>query len=344
MKNFKIIFKSIFFIAIYFSYSYAVVSTPTPATTNIVNQMSSSMSHSVVNSSNVINNSQNVTSNLINSTNLKQDIKENAEKLDLKVDEGALSALSNVSSDSKEIAKEMEKMKDNIEEKDHDYVMTLDQDVVVYDSGWFTLERVETGSNGLTYNKPSTSDVFADAVQEGRGKVYVNFNKKEMSADMYTRITLKGASQVQHEWNTGSAGITSLPVVASTVRGLKSDGNTDFDEFVDVNSSMQISPTELAANYTCDTGCKSKQELMDWYNHDTNNSDADKRLFFYGKFTTVDASGSTGNGQIIIEGAHDLEAGTGTMAPIGGKSQTQTYIESIERLEGSATIVGKALE
>ena len=167
MKNFKIISKSILFIATYFSYSYAVVSTPTPATTNIVNQMSSSMSHSVVNSSNVINNSQNVTSNLINSTNLKQDIKENAEKLDLKVDEGALSALSNVSSDSKEIAKEMEKMKDNIEEKDHDYVMTLDQDVVVYDSGWFTLERVETGSNGLTYNKPSTSDVFADAVQEG---------------------------------------------------------------------------------------------------------------------------------------------------------------------------------
>ena len=108
MKNFKIIFKSILFIATYFSYSYAVVSTPTPATTNIVNQMSSSMSHSVVNSSNVVNNSQNVTSNLINSTNLKQDIKENAEKLDLKVDEGALSALSNVSSDSKEIAKEME--------------------------------------------------------------------------------------------------------------------------------------------------------------------------------------------------------------------------------------------
>ena len=102
MKYFKIIFKSILFIATYFSYSYAVVSTPTPATSNIVNQMSSSMSHSAINSSNVINNTQNVTSNLINSTNLKQDIKENAEKLDLKVDEGALSALSNSSSsDSK---------------------------------------------------------------------------------------------------------------------------------------------------------------------------------------------------------------------------------------------------
>ena len=281
MKNFKIISKSILFIATYFSYSYAVVSTPTPATSNIVNQMSSSMSHSAINSSNVINNSQNVTSNLINSTNLKQDIKENAEKLDLKVDEGALSALSNVSSDSKEIAKAMEKMADNIEEKDHDYVMTLDQDVVVYDSGWFTLERVETGSNGLTYNKPSTSDVFADAVQEGRGKVYVNFNKKEMSADMYTRITLKGASQVQHEWNTGTAGITSLPIVASTVRGLKSDGNTDFDEFVDVNSSMQVASDELAPNYTCDTGCLSKQQLMDRYNHDASNGDSEKCLLLF---------------------------------------------------------------
>ena len=280
MKNFKIIIKSILFITTYLSYSYAVVSTPTPATSNIVNQMSSSMSHSAINSSNVINNSQNVTSNLINSTNLKQDIKENAEKLDLKVDEGALSALSNVSSDSKEIAKAMEKMADNIEEKDHDYVMTLDQDVVVYDSGWFTLERVETGSNGLTYNKPSTSDVFADAVQEGRGKVYVNFNKKEMSADMFTRITLKGASQVQHEWNTGTAGITSLPIVASTVRGLKSDGNTDFDEFVDVNSSMQVASDELAPNYTCDTGCLSKLQLMDRYNHDASNGDSEKSLFF----------------------------------------------------------------
>ena len=339
MKNFKIIIKSILFIIAYFSYSYAVVSTPTPATTNIVNQMSSSMSHSVVNSSNVINNSQNVTSNLINSTNLKQDIKENAEKLDLKVDEGALSALSNSSSsDSKEIAKAMEKMTDNIEEKDHDYVMTLDQDVVVYDSGWFTLERVETGSNGLTYNKPATSDVFADAVQEGRGKVYVNFNKKEMSADMYTRITLKGASQVQHEWNTGTAGITSLPVVASTVRGLKSDGNTDFDEFVDVNSSMQVASDELAPNYTCDTGCLSKQQLMDRYNHDVSNGDSEKSLFFYGKFTTVDASGSTGNGQIIIEGAHDANADATNSAT------TATYIGTIERLEGSATIVGKALE
>ena len=338
MKNFKIISKSILFIATYFSYSYAVVSTPTPATSNIVNQMSSSMSHSAINSSNVINNSQNVTSNLINSTNLKQDIKENAEKLDLKVDEGALSALSNVSSDSKEIAKAMEKMADNIEEKDHDYVMTLDQDVVVYDSGWFTLERVETGSNGLTYNKPATSDVFADAVQEGRGKVYVNFNKKEMSADMYTRITLKGASQVQHEWNTGTAGITSLPIVASTVRGLKSDGNTDFDEFVDVNSSMQVASDELAPNYTCDTGCLSKQQLMDRYNHDASNGDSEKSLFFYGKFTTVDASGSTGNGQIIIEGAHDANADA------TNSTTTATYIGTIERLEGSATIVGKALE
>ena len=335
MKKFLTIINSILLFGSCISYSYAVVSTPTPAASNILNQMSSSMSHSVINSSNITNNSQNVTSNLINSTNLKQDIKENAEKLDLKVDESALSALSNDSSDSKEIAEAMEKMADNIEEKDHDYVMTLDQNVVVYDSGWFNLERVQTGSNGLTYNKPDTSDVFADAVQEGRGRVYVNFNKKEMSADMYTKITLKGASQVQHEWNTGTAGITSLPVVASTVRGLKSDGSTDFDEFVGINSSMQIGSDELAANY--DPGL-TKQQLMNWYNHDTNNGNEDKRLFFYGKFTTLDASGSTGTGTIVIEGAHDEDADA------TNSTTTANYIGTIERLEGTATIVGKALE
>ncbi len=335
MKNFSIIINSILLLFSFFSYSYAVVSAPTPATSNVVNQISSSISHSVVNSGNVIINSQNVTSNLINSTNLKEDIKVNAEKLDLKVDEGALSALSDASSDSEGVVEAMGDMKDNIMEiEDHDYVMTMTEDVIVYDSGWFAIERVETGSNGLTYNKPDTSNVFADAVQEARGKIYVNFNKKEMSSDLFTRITLKGASQVQHEWNSGSARIGALPVVASTVRGLKSDGSTDFDEFVDTQPSMQVAADTLAPNY--DPG-KTKQELMDWYNH-SSDTEADKRLFFYGKFTTVGDAGSPGTGTIVVEGAaHANPDATNA-------TTTASYIATIERLEGSATIEGKALD
>ena len=333
----KKIILTILFSILISNYSYAVVSTSAPASSSTLNSISGSLSYSALNPSNVINNSNNITSNLISTTDLKKDIKETASKLDLKVDDEAVEILSSVSSDasSQELGEVLDKMDSNLSEDefDDDYVMTKDQDTIMYDSGWFNLERVETGSNGLTYNKPGTSDVFADAVQQARGKVYVNFNKKEISADMFTKITLKGASQVNHEWNSGTAGITSIPVVADTVRGLKTDGTTAHDEFVGIQSSMQIDADTLAPQYE---GGFTKQQLMDWYNHDTNNGDEEKRLFFYGKFTTVDSSGTTGLGSIIIEGAHDENADA-------TDAGTTTYIGTIERLEGSGTIVGKAM-
>ena len=49
-------------------------------------------------------------------------------------------------------------------------------------------------------------------------------------------------------------------------------------------------------------------------------------------------SGSTGTGTIVIEGAHDQNADA------TNATTTATYIGTIERLEGTATIVGKALE
>ena len=74
---------------------------------------------------------------------------------------------------------------------------------------------------------------------------------------------------------------------------------------------------------------------MDKYNHDTNNGDAAKEVFQYGKFVTVDGSGFNGVGSFVFEGAHDANA---------DPSAEATYVRSIERLEGSATVVGKALE
>jgi len=74
---------------------------------------------------------------------------------------------------------------------------------------------------------------------------------------------------------------------------------------------------------------------MDKYNHDTSNSDAAKEVFQYGKFTTVDSSGLTGLGTFVFEGAHDAAA-----SPAGEAA----YVQSIERLEGSTVVIGKALE
>ena len=227
----------------------------------------------------------------------------------------------------------------NINEKDEDYVMPIGPKTILYDSGWFELSKVDNaggnglGSNGLEYS--AANNVFStSATHQARGKVYVNFDTDEMRADLFTKITLKGGTEVSHQWDSGSAGITEYPVVASTVRRLKPDGSTDFDEFVDVNSSMQVNPTTLAPNYTCDTGCFSKQQLMDMYNHTTDDAAAEKAIFYFGQFTTVDANSLLGSGTIIVEGASHAD-------PNANAAGTTAYIATIERLEGAATIEGK---
>ena len=82
-----------------------VVSLASPANPDVLTQMSSSMSHSVLNSSNVVNNSKNLTTNLINSADLKNNIIITAKKFDLKADESASEILSSLStvSESNEI-------------------------------------------------------------------------------------------------------------------------------------------------------------------------------------------------------------------------------------------------
>ena len=306
----------------------------------ILNEMSSSMSHSAINSSNIINNSKNLISNLINSSDIKNDIILTAEKFDLNVDEGASEILSGLStgSGSKEILVAMNELSDNIliEGEEDNYVRTLDQNTILYDSGWFDLTKVTTGSNGLSYS--SDENVFEDGgTQQGRGKVYVNFDKKEISADVFTRVTLKGASTVSHEYTTPTVTITTIPVVASVVMALGSDGGTYLDRLQDDGSGAcpnDSCPSLVNSADTLQNNVSSTQDIMDKYNHDTSNSDAAKEVFQYGKFTTVGADG-VGIGTIIFEGAHDA-----TAAPAG----EDDYVQSIERLEGSKSLVGTALD
>ena len=55
---------------------------------------------------------------------------------------------------------------------DDDYVQTIDQDTIIYDSGWVTLSKVTGGSLNYT----SDNNVFkSDASQQVRSQVYVNF-------------------------------------------------------------------------------------------------------------------------------------------------------------------------
>ena len=322
-----------------------VVSLASPASPDILTQMSSSMSHSVLNSSNVVNSSKNLTTNLINSADLKNNIIITAKQFDLKSDESASEILSNLSteSESEEILVAMNELQENIIVTDNEnYVRTLDQDTILYDSGWFDLTKVTTGSNGLSYS--SDKNVFADgATQQGRAKVYVNFNKKEISADVFSKITLKGASTVDYSFTTPTVTLTTIPVVASVPMAMGSTGGVFIDQLIDsgggecpadsCTSLVRVANTLQDSALTLNSG--TTELLMDKYNHDTNNSDAAKEVFQYGKFTTVDGSGLTGLGSMIFEGAHDAAA-----APAGEAA----YVKSIERLEGSTVVIGKALE
>ena len=322
-----------------------VVSLASPASPDILTQMSSSMSHSVLNSSNVVNSSKNLTTNLINSADLKNNIIITAKQFDLKSDESASEILSSLSTESEteEILVAMNQLQENIIVTDNEnYVRTLDQDTILYDSGWFDLTKVTTGSNGLSYS--SDKNVFADgATQQGRAKVYVNFNKKEISADVFSKITLKGASTVDYSFTTPTVTLTTIPVVASVPMAMGSTGGVFIDQLIDsgggecpadsCTSLVRVADTLQDSALTLNSG--TTELLMDKYNHDTNNSDAAKEVFQYGKFTTVDGSGLTGLGSMIFEGAHDAAA-----APAGEAA----YVQSIERLEGSTVVIGKALE
>ncbi len=322
-----------------------VVSLASPASSDVLTQMSSSMSHSVLNSSNVVNSSKNLTTNLINSADLKNNIIITAKKFDLKSDENASEILSSLSneSESEEILVAMNQLQENIIVTDNEnYVRTLDQDTILYDSGWFDLTKVTTGSNGLSYS-PDENVFKNGATQQGRAKVYVNFNKKEISADVFSKITLKGASTVDYSFTTPTVTLTTIPVVASVPMAMGSAGDTFIDQLIDsgggecpadsCTSLVRVANTLQNSALTVNSG--TTEQLMDKYNHDTNNSDAAKEVFQYGKFTTVDGSGLTGLGSMIFEGAHDAAA-----APAG----EDAYVQSIERLEGSTVVIGKALE
>ena len=115
------------------SASYADISNITPASTASLSQIASSLSHSVSNVDNNIN-VETTTSNIINTADLKKDIKEDAEKFDLQVDADAAEILQAFSGGegSGEITEGIKDAKENIntDKFGDDHVPTLDQDTI----------------------------------------------------------------------------------------------------------------------------------------------------------------------------------------------------------------------
>jgi len=241
------------------------------------------------------------------------------------------------STDSDSISAALSQMESNITELADDYVPTLDQDTIVYDTGWITLTK-KTSYDSKTYS--SDNQVFdASAAQQMRGKVYVNFKKREVSADMSAKITLvhDGNGEKRYDWNTGAATFNSVPVVAEeTKRLMTSEGETASDMFNSGHDTLKASNDALQASTH-----KTRQQLINIYNHDIAEPicmwscvevAAEHGVFHYAKFTT-ETSESAGLGTMILEGGHAIQ----------GSNEAQ-FAATVERLEGSAEIVGKAYD
>ena len=176
MKKILFIIKTTFIIFLFNSYSFAGVSTPTPTTA--LNKIASSMSHSAKNTSQNVTNISSATSTLLNSSKLTAGIEESAAKFGLSIDTEAATILAGVDiSSSASISKAMAQLESNISGKGEDYVPTLDQDTIVYETDWFALEKV-TSSSMNSFSYASTHDVFKEDIDQlVKGKVYVNFKK-----------------------------------------------------------------------------------------------------------------------------------------------------------------------
>ena len=350
MKKTLLIIKSIFIIFFFNSYVFAGVSTPTPSTA--INKIASSMSHSAKNNAQTIANVSSATSSLLNSSKISAGIQATAAKYGLSIDTEAATILASVdTSSSASISKAMSQLKSNIEGRDWDYVPTLDQDTIVYETEWFALKKVgaQAGANPsamTNFDYATTHDVFTEGVdQMAKGKVYVNFKKGEMWADMELKLTLveetnNAAANTQQaiSYTSGTAGFDDVPVVADEARRISQTfgvTGTGFDQPASgEHNTMKASATALQASCCTGSWWDSAENRASEYNHDNDggNQDAWESVYMYGKFTS-ESEGGVALGEIAVEAGHHDD-----------NSDEAGFVASIERHEASGSITGKAYE
>ena len=345
MKNLQFLIKTLLIILFFKSYSFAVVSNPSPSKT--LNKIANSMSYSASNTSqNVTNNTSSTTSKLINSSKLTAGIQKSAAKYGLTIDTDAAAIVASIDTSSVEsMSQALASLEDNYAHLDEDYVQTVDQDTIIYDSDWTTLTKVTGGVLDYT----TDNNVFkSGASQKVRAQVYVNFKKRDIFADVDTKITRAvgaggrvnstGGSEIRTSWNTGTATFSDLPIVATDDQRIGDGWGSYAAAFAgqyDKFSTMKKSTTELQDACThCDAGSywTVKQNHIEEYNNNVNDTSSYGSIYFYGKFTTA-SEGSEGVGNFVLEGGFTAD----------GASEAD-FVDSIERYEVTTSLTAKAAQ
>jgi len=298
MRNLKFLTYSIIFLT---WISSSVLAGVTPSTqTNIITQIASSTSFSSTTQNNAqnISQAQSTTSSVINGTQLRKEVKEEAKALGLQINQAALDRESGTTSSEKQMVK-IGGAK-NIYEGREDLKPTLN--TIVYDTGLINLTK-----EGGNYNSDGGTAIFdsTSGAQQARIKVYLDFDNYIFWGEVESKITLTGETQMTNTYKGSSAAIVSLPVDKELVHTVSGTTGSPLDRTGNPSLNSNVEPFAYLKN-----------------NDDFLNSllDTNGDIAAYDPAYAADdladmvknvAHGTNGDGNVLVQ-ARFLTAGSGT--------------------------------
>jgi len=299
MRNLKFLTYSIIFLT---WISSSVLAGVTPSTqTNIISQIASATSFSSTTQNNAQNTSQaqSTTSSVINGTQLRKEVKEEAKALGLQINQAALDRESGTTSSEKQMVK-IGGAK-NIYEGREDLKPTLN--TIVYDTGLINLTK-----EGGNYNSDGGTAIFdsTSGAQQARIKVYLDFDNYIFWGEVESKITLTGETQMTNTYQGSSGAIVSLPVdkeLVHTVSGttglpLDKTGNPDLNGNVEPFAYLKNNDDFLSSLLDANGDIAAYDPT---YDADADMADMVKNV----------AHGTNGDGNVLVQ-ARFLTAGSGT--------------------------------
>ena len=319
MINIKSLYYSIIIFVLSVSSVFAGVTQSSPS--NIIKSIakSSSFTSTKQNSAQAQSQTQNTTSKVINSAELRQSVTDDAKAFGLQINETALAELTGeVSSEDEE-----KKVLVTINNLSNDQIVLEypepNLDTLVYDTGLMTL----TPDSGAQYASDSTN-IFdsTTGAQKARVIVYIDFKEKKQWGEVESHITLNGQTKMVNNYNGAKSDITELPIdrqlvhtISSITKGpLRLDlsidptvaNNEEPYEFTkhSINSLLKDNATPTIADYDVPgTDIADRIKSISHSNTSVDSMTGDKGIMVGAKFVTA-SSTSPGTSTASFEASH----------------------------------------
>ena len=312
----------------------------TPSTqTNIITQIASATSFSSTTQNNAqnISQAQSTTSSVINGTQLRKEVKEEAKALGLQINQAALDRESGTTSSEKQMVK-IGGAK-NIYEGREDLKPTLN--TIVYDTGLINLTK-----EGGNYNSDGGTAIFdsTSGAQQARIKVYLDFDNYIFWGEVESKITLTGETQMTNTYKGSSAAIVSLPVDKELVHTVSGTTGSPLDRTGNPSLNSNVEPfaylknNDDFLNSLLDTNgdiaaydpAYAADDLADMVKNVAHGTNGDGNVLVQARFLTA-GSGTPGKSVASFEASKAASCG-----PSCDASEQNTFKDSVVRY--SATV------